>query len=177
MQAVAFLRGMNVGGHRITNADLAKAFSALGFEGVATYRASGNVMFDGDATEATGKRIATGLEAALGYPVPTLLRSGAEVAELAGMQPFSDGQLASSKGKIQVMLLAEDPSEPLRTEILGMLPADEAIAFRDRALVWLPAAGILDSDFDWVGVQRLLGVTTTRTQGTLQGLAKKLTPR
>ena len=42
----AFLRGMNVGGQRITNAELRDEFEALGFESVTTFRASGNVIFE-----------------------------------------------------------------------------------------------------------------------------------
>ena len=43
---VAFLRGINVGRHkRIKMADLKRAFEAAGFHNVATYIASGNVIF------------------------------------------------------------------------------------------------------------------------------------
>ena len=38
----AFLRGMNVGGHRLSNDELRSHFAALGFAEVATFRASGN---------------------------------------------------------------------------------------------------------------------------------------
>jgi uncharacterized protein (DUF1697 family) len=37
---VAFLRGMNLGNRRIKNDELRAEFEALGFEGVATFRAS-----------------------------------------------------------------------------------------------------------------------------------------
>ncbi len=42
---IAFLRGMNIGGRRITNDGLRSHFEALGCEEVATFRASGNVVF------------------------------------------------------------------------------------------------------------------------------------
>src|ERR1700691_22980 len=45
----AFLRGMNVGGHRIGNEELRARFTAMGFADVATFRASGNVVFAGVA--------------------------------------------------------------------------------------------------------------------------------
>ena len=41
----AFLRGINVVGSRISNKELAAPFEAIGFEDVATFRASGNVIF------------------------------------------------------------------------------------------------------------------------------------
>ena len=43
---VAFLRGMNLGRRRITNDALRAEFEALGFGGVATFLASGNVIFE-----------------------------------------------------------------------------------------------------------------------------------
>ena len=46
---VAFLRGMNLGkNRRIKNPELLAEFERLGFEDVATFRASGNVVFGAD---------------------------------------------------------------------------------------------------------------------------------
>ena len=58
----AFLRGMNLGGRRITNRDLAAAVTGLGFEDVETFRASGNVIFaaDGGGETATAVRLGIG---------------------------------------------------------------------------------------------------------------------
>ena len=41
----AFLRGMNVGGHRITNAELGAIFTAMDLQDARCFRASGNVVF------------------------------------------------------------------------------------------------------------------------------------
>ena len=50
MRYIAFLRGINVGKHRrITMAELKAAFEASGYRDVATYIASGNVIFDAGA--------------------------------------------------------------------------------------------------------------------------------
>ena len=42
---VAFLRGMNLGKRRIKSSELVAHFEAMGLEDVATFRASGNVVF------------------------------------------------------------------------------------------------------------------------------------
>jgi uncharacterized protein (DUF1697 family) len=60
---VAFLRGMNVGGHRITNEELKRAFEALGMIDVATFRASGNVIFT--ATKQPEKQLVKHIEEGL----------------------------------------------------------------------------------------------------------------
>ena len=68
---VAFLRGMNLGGRRITNDDLRAEFEALGFADVACFRASGNVVFSAKDGEAKlTSEIEAGLGEALGYEVP-----------------------------------------------------------------------------------------------------------
>jgi len=83
---VAFLRGMNLGGRRIKNEELRRHFEETGFEEVATYRASGNVIFSTSSREAEGKlaeRMEAELDERLGYDVPVFLRSIDEVAAIA----------------------------------------------------------------------------------------------
>ena len=91
---VAFLRGMNLGGRRITNDELRAAFEELALSDVATFRASGNVIFDTDEGDeaAVARKVESGLGEALGYEVPVFLRSCAEVAAIAARQPFEARQ-------------------------------------------------------------------------------------
>lgn len=49
---VAFLRGINVGGHRVKMDRLRGLFGEMGSEGVSTFIASGNVHFNSEATDA-----------------------------------------------------------------------------------------------------------------------------
>jgi uncharacterized protein (DUF1697 family) len=46
---IAFLRAINVGGHTVKMDDLRQLFEALGFSGVETFIASGNVVFETNA--------------------------------------------------------------------------------------------------------------------------------
>ena len=75
---VAFLRGMNLGKRRITNKELIGHFEAMGLEDVATFRASGNVVFVDPAGETEAKlqaRLEAELDERLGYGVAVFLRS------------------------------------------------------------------------------------------------------
>ena len=121
---VAFLRGMNVGGHRLTNAELRMHFTAMGFEQVATFRASGNVVFAAAAGQEReiAVRIEHGLAAALGYEVPTFIRSAAEMRALAALRPFDAGDVRRSAGKPQVALLSE-PRRPASARRRSRWPA------------------------------------------------------
>src|SRR5918992_1717372 len=105
----AFLRGVNVGkAHRVGSAELRACFEQLGLRDVATFRTSGNVVFDaaGEAVDELGARIEAGLEAALGYEVTVFLRTADELLAIAGQEPFTSEQIGRSKGKLQVTLLA-----------------------------------------------------------------------
>lgn len=172
----AFLRGMNVGGHRISNEDLRARFEELGFGEVRTFRASGNVIFAaaGEEPEAElSARIETGLAAALGYEVPVFLRDASEIGTIAAHRPFAESLVEASKGKLQVVLLSARPAARARKEVLALADAEDGLAFGERELHWLPSGGILDSALDFKAIGRLLGPLTTRTKGTIEQLAAK----
>jgi len=64
---VALLRGVNVGGITIRNADLVALFQdTLGFEDVRTYLASGNARFEADAAPGARQQLKKSIEKSLG---------------------------------------------------------------------------------------------------------------
>jgi len=172
---VAFLRGMNLGGRRIRNEDLRGEFERLGFGGVATFRASGNVVFEGggEAEAALAERIEAGLGEALGYEVPVFLRAASEVAAIAASRPFDPAAVESSKGKVQVQLLAAEPAAAARREALALATDEDRLAIEGRELYWLPSGGISESDLDLKAIDRALGPGTMRTRGTIEQIAAK----
>jgi uncharacterized protein (DUF1697 family) len=172
---VAFLRGMNLGGRRIRNDELRAEFEALGFEGVATFRASGNVIFAARkrAEKALTKTIEEGLGEALGYEVPTFLRSAAEVAAIAVREPFDPKRVAASKGKLQVSLLLKKPTPVARGKVLAMASDDDLLAVEGRELYWLPSGGLLESGLDLKAIEAAVGLDTRRTMGTIEQIAAR----
>ena len=173
----AFLRGMNVGGHRISNGELGRCFEELGFRDIGTFRASGNVIFAAEAaaeplTKMTA-RIEAGLQASLGYAVPVFLRTASEVRAIAAHQPFRTPTIEASKGKAQVAMLSAKPAAKARKEVLALASDEDRLAFGDRELHWLPSGGILDSALEFKVIGQLLGPMTTRTKGTIDQVAAK----
>jgi uncharacterized protein (DUF1697 family) len=170
----AFLRGMNVGGHRLTNDELRAHFAAMGFTDVASFRASGNVVFAGAAQpeEAVRERIERGLQAALGYAVPTFVRTAAEVTAIAATRPF-DAERLRTAGKLQVGLLAAPAPPRARARALALAGDADGLVFDGRELYWLPSGGVLDSALDMTSLARTLGAMTIRTMGTIEQLAAK----
>ena len=173
---VAFLRGMNLGGRRIKNEELRRHFEEIELEEVATFRASGNVVFATPKREAEAKlarRVEAELGERLGYEVPVFLRSVEEVAAIAAREPFDPSAVAKSKGKLQVSLLGKKPSAGAKRKALAAATDDDLLAIEGRELYWLPSGGISESDLDWKPIEAALGPGTIRTMGTIEQIAAK----
>jgi uncharacterized protein (DUF1697 family) len=171
---VAFLRGMNLGNRRIANDELRAHFEALGCEDVATFRASGNVIFAREGQPAAlTTELEDGLAGALGYEVPVFLRSAKELLAIAAHEPFEEAQLAASKGKLQVALLTKKPAVAAAKKALALSSDDDRLAIEGRELYWLPKGGMSDSELDLKALAALLGPMTIRTEGTVEQIAGK----
>lgn len=90
---VALLRGVNVGGKNLVAMPAVKAFfEAQGFEDVATYIQSGNVIFTStERSAALVARIEAGLSKAFGYAARVLLRSRQQLRRVVGEAPAGFG--------------------------------------------------------------------------------------
>lgn len=173
----AFLRGMNLGGRRITNDELVGHVEALGFEEVAAFLASGNVVLTADSEDPASvqSRLEEGLGDALDYEVPVRLRTADEVRRIAADEPFPADVLERSGGKLQVALAADEPPADTREAVLALAPQHDRLAWSEtgRELFWLPSAGVSDSELDWKAVDRLVGAVTIRTRRTVERIAAK----
>lgn len=175
---VAFLRGMNLGGRRIENEELRRHFEEMGFEEVATFRASGNVIFSASGREAEAKlaeRVEAELDERLGYDVPVFLRSIEEVTAIAAQRPFTDEQVEKSRGKLQVSLLKKKPTAAAKKKALALATEEDLLAIEGRELYWLPSGGISESDLDPKAIDAALGSGTIRTMGTIEQITAKYT--
>jgi uncharacterized protein (DUF1697 family) len=168
----AFLRAVNLGRtHRVTSAELRAIFEGVGAQDVASFRTSGNVVFE--APRDLAAKLAKALESTLGYDVGVFLRTAGELAEIAAHQPFEPAQVEAANGKLQVSMLSAKPSAATRKEVLGLASGDDPLAFGERELYWLPSGGTLESTLDRKAIDALLGPTTMRTKGTVEQLAAK----
>jgi uncharacterized protein (DUF1697 family) len=172
----AFLRAINLGRNRTASgAELRAQFERLGFEDVDTFRNSGNVVFEAgrEPPARLTRRIEAGLEKGLGFEVAVFVRTGNEVQSIAGAEPFAHSLVEGSKGKLQVSLLSEKPSQRLREQVLALATDADRLAFGDRELYWLPSGGTQRSALDQAAIAKLVGPTTMRTKGTIEQLAAK----
>jgi uncharacterized protein (DUF1697 family) len=89
---VALLRAVNVGGTgKLPMSDLKAICEELGFGAIRTYIASGNVVFTSRKSEAAVKAaLEKHLAAYAGKQVGVLVRSAAEMAQVAADNPFPE---------------------------------------------------------------------------------------
>lgn len=168
----AMLRGINLGPRkRISMADLRRLFEDLGATNVQTYVVSGNVVFDsppGSRAE-LAKKIRATIQADLGHDVAIVLRTAAEMAEVAARKPFG----SDDDAHLYVTFLAEKP-ETSRVKGLDAAPfaPDEFEIRGTEAYLHFPNGyGRSKLSNEWF--ERKLGVAaTSRNWRTVTALAE-----
>jgi uncharacterized protein (DUF1697 family) len=92
MRYVALLRAINLGKRQAKMDHLRTVFGEMGFKDVSTYVASGNVLFSSGVKDEAKliKKIEAGLEGALRFDVPTILRNAEEMATAAARLPLDE---------------------------------------------------------------------------------------
>ncbi len=111
---VALLRAVNVGGTgKLPMADLKEMCVSLGFDGVRTYIASGNVVFSTGLSEAEVKKaLEERLRAYAGKPVGVMVRTAREMADVLSANPFPD---EPGNRTVALFLDAPPPADTLDT--------------------------------------------------------------
>jgi len=171
---VAFLRGMNLGGRRITNPELCAAFERLGYEEVSAFLASGNVVFEAAGEETKLRReLEAGLAEELGYEVPTFLRSANQVGGVVAHEAFAERDGADARGKLQVVFLQKKPSPEGAGLVASLDGDDDWLELMGREIFWWPSGGLSQSELDLKALAAAVGPTTVRTMNTVRRLAAK----
>ena len=172
-QQVAFLGGINVGGHRVSMDRLRAEFGALGLDDVRTFIASGNVIF---SSTTTGPKLEARLEAhlgeQLGFAVPTFVRGAAAVRRIATRDPF--GALADGDSQY-VLFLRRKPTASERAATEALSNEQDTFAVHGTEVHWLVHGKLLDSNVKPAVMARALGQpSTTRNVTSLRKLAATL---
>jgi uncharacterized protein (DUF1697 family) len=137
MRYVALLRGINVGGKAVIRmADLRECAAGLGLEDVATYIASGNLLFR------TARRrvpeletsLEESLQARFGLPLRLVVRSAAEISRIAESIPAE--WVGAPHLRVTVaFLLREADDQRLAAQLRPRERVDE-LTTAPGALIW-----------------------------------------
>jgi uncharacterized protein (DUF1697 family) len=124
---VAFLRGINVGGHnRVPMAELRALFTRLGYPDAATLVQSGNVLFAaaGADLSSLAERLEREFADSFGFASRFVLRSRDELVEVAARNPFPAA--VGEPAKLHVVFLSEVPTAEALDRLVPT-PPDEFV--------------------------------------------------
>lgn len=155
---------------------LRRLFEELGFTGVETFIASGNVIFSApQAPPAKFERqIAAFLQSSLGYSVETFIRTAAQVVEIAALNPFpAERDIAC---KTHVAFLHEKLSPPTARQLQSIRTDYDLFFVRDSEFFWLTRGPISQSKVWSLPELKRIGLPscTMRNMTSLRKLAGKL---
>lgn len=158
---VALLRAINVGGHTVKMEELRSLFRDLQLADVATFIASGNVVFtdDRDSTELESV-IEPHLAEALGYTVETFVRSVDELETLAQANVFGDAQDRPGTSMYVSFLKAEADGE-MGARLEALETAADRFAVQGREFYWWRHGKMSDSTIKPSQLSRAVGVPAT----------------
>ena len=164
---VAFLKGINVGGHRVKMDVLRDLFKALNFSEVATFIASGNVFFETFETDAIAieQRIETHLKQSLGYQVDTFVRTTDELAAIVGLQPFAFEEMEAPGHTVHVGFLRDPLAGEIEKKLVAFRTDFDEFRIQGREFYWLCRGKTTDSKVSWPVVAK-----TVKTSSTMRNL-------
>ncbi len=175
---VAFLRGINVGGHVVRMDTLRELFESLRLASVETFIASGNIVFESRAgdRQALTVKIERAVERALGYEVATFLRTDVEVARIAA-SPYWKSARARSAVARNVGFLPRAPGAAAKRALRGLVSEIDDFQLTGRELFWVSRALLSESEFSYALFEKMLRVRATfRNLNTVARLAAKYPP-
>lgn len=176
-QYVAFLRGINVGGHNLVKMeDLRQLFLSLGFNNVKSYINSGNIIFETSEIDLNAiiKGIHRELNELLDGDVKVFLRDMPQVEEITQLNPFND--IESQTTKLYVTFLSDEPSRKIRLPLNSPDMDVEVIFMTNREAFSLARRKNGRFGFPNKFIETRLGVSaTTRSWTTVKRIAKDAT--
>lgn len=171
---IAFLRAINVGGRTVKMDYLRSLFEQVGYTGVETFIASGNVIFHSPAedTRALEQQIEGHLQRELGYEVATFIRTPAELAGVATHQPFPSAGIEANT--LYIGFLQASPNDDAQQKLMALQTPLDELCVHGRELYWLCRKSISQSAVSGAKIERALGMPTTLRNGTtVRKLAEK----
>jgi uncharacterized protein (DUF1697 family) len=174
---VALLKGINVGGNRLVSmAELREVLQGLGYQGVATYLQSGNVVLGSGAPP---DRVASEMEQAIrkrfGIDVPVIVRTGEELAAIVARNPLAN--VAEDPKRYVVTFLSAEPAPDRVRKITAAAVAPEQVVFDGSEVYSWHPNGIHRSPLAQLLTEQRLGVGATgrnwATVTSLLGLAER----
>jgi uncharacterized protein (DUF1697 family) len=159
---IALLRAVNVGGRSLKMGDLVAFARDLGLDNPRTLLQSGNLVFEsaerGDA--ALEKRLETEAEPRFGFQIDFMVRSAAEWAALAAVNPFPEAA-RDDPGHLLAMPLKAAPADGTLAALRAAIKGREEVEIVGRDAYMVYPDGIGRSKLTIAIIEKKLGVRGT----------------
>ncbi len=167
-----FVRGINVGTkNSLPMVELVALLEQAGATNVRTYVQSGNAVFRSKLGEAAfAKKSEALLSTRMGRPIAVALRSAAELAAVAGKNPWP--KVAIDGAKLAVTFLSTPLDKPELAALAQVTAAPELLTTRQREIYTWHPSGLGKSPLA-AAITKLTrpGAVTTRNWNTVQKVA------
>jgi uncharacterized protein (DUF1697 family) len=176
MHAIAFLRGINLGGHNVKKDQLITIFESVGCANATTFIASGNVVFDkpSGSVAALEKKAEEAFVAALGYEAATFIRTTTQLKAVVKNRPF-DGRGPETGGTLHVHFLKRKAKPEEVKAVRGLEDDVNEFHFDGTTLYWhTRTPRMSDSGMDAKKLERAIGQPhTARSIKTIYNILEK----
>ncbi len=173
---VAFLRAVNVGGARTVKMGvLRQVFEDLGFSGVSSFIASGNIIFETPARNAAAleERIEGALLQALSYDATPFIRTGPELSRILRFKAFASSK-ANARDGSNVILLSAPPGAKVKAAFEAFHSEAEEFELRGREIYWLRHQTADAIPYSTLALSKVLAEPfTIRSMNTVRKISEK----
>lgn len=171
---IAFLRGINVGGHnRIKMADLKNVLAAASLSNIHTYIQSGNIVFESPSNDSEPLRqlITEAIKKAYGYKVAVIVLSHHKFTTVLQATPFDSPRLEQS-----VFTLIDPPLSKVQlTQLQELSFEGEWFYLTNKCLYLYSEKGYHKVKFNTNFIEKKTGLSvTTRNYKTMRAIEQLL---
>ena len=174
---IAFLRGINVGGHhKLPMVDLKATLKQLGYTDIITILNSGNVIFDAPIQDVKDieKNMETRLESTFGFPVPTCAREASYIVRFHESDPFKNIPVTKDI-RLYVSFLKETTASDITIPYSSLDNSYRIIEKREKAILSVLDLSISKTPKAMGLLEKTYGKDiTTRNWKTIERIIKKL---
>ena len=169
---VAFLRGINVGGHhKVPMKNLREELEKINFKNCTTILNSGNVVFESDENHLEN-RISEHLEKTFGFPIPTLVRTREMIIGLLHLDPFKDVEV-SKEIRLYVSFLKDDNSAQVNLPWISQDKAYRIIGKTNKTIFSVIDLSLANTPSAMAVLEKFYGKEiTTRNWNTIERIGK-----
>lgn len=160
---IAMLRGINVGPHkRMKMEKLRASCESLGFDQVATYIQSGNLVLRGAklSPAAVSKKIEKQIESDFGFHADVIMRTSDELKKTVSGNPLLK-EAGMDKSKFHVVFLSNKPSVESVKKLESLTLAPDLVRITGMEIYFYFPNGVSGSSLWKHNLDRVMGVSGT----------------